>query len=107
MVTKSLTPFHSDRISFARTKHVLDYPDFLDIQLESFRRFTQWDVDPEDREEIGLQEIFHEHFPITDTREQNNLEFLHYSIDTPRYTIKECQDRGLTYSVPLKAKLRL
>lgn len=107
MATKTLTLSHSDRISFARTKHVLDYPDFLDIQLESFRRFTQWDVDPEDRDEYGLQEIFHEHFPITDTREQNILEFLFYSIDTPRYTIKECQERGLTYSVPLKAKLRL
>ena len=107
MATKTQTLPFTDRISFARTKNVVDYPDFLDIQLGSFRKFTQWDIDPEDRDDSGLQEIFHEHFPITDTREQNILEFLYYSIDTPRYTIKECQERGLTYSVPLKAKLRL
>ncbi|MDI6401993.1 DNA-directed RNA polymerase subunit beta [Balneolaceae bacterium ANBcel3] len=98
---------HTGRISFARTQNVLDYPDFLDVQLESFRRFTQWDIDPEDREESGLQSIFLEHFPIQDTREQNILEFLYYSVDTPKYSIKECQDRGLTYALPLKAKLRL
>jgi len=99
-------PF-TNRITFASSKAVIDYPDFLDIQVESFRRFTQWDVAPDDREEIGLQRIFNEHFPITNSREQNILEFLYYSIDTPKYDIKECQDRGLTYSVPLKAKLRL
>lgn len=107
MATKTQTLPFTDRITFARTKHVLDYPDFLDIQLGSFRKFTQWDVDPEDREDAGLQEIFNEHFPITDSREQNILEFLYYTVDTPRYTIKECQERGLTYSIPLKAKLRL
>jgi DNA-directed RNA polymerase subunit beta len=99
-------PF-TNRITFARTKHILDYPDFLDVQIESFRRFSQWNIQPEERAEEGLQEIFLEHFPIQDSREQNILEFLYYSIDTPRYTIKECQERGLTYSVPLKAKLRL
>jgi DNA-directed RNA polymerase subunit beta len=99
-------PF-TNRISFARTKHVIDYPDFLDIQIESFRRFTQWNIQPEERAEEGLQEIFLEHFPIQDSREQNILEFLYYTVDTPRYTIDECQERGLTYSVPLKAKLRL
>ncbi|MEX0680195.1 MAG: DNA-directed RNA polymerase subunit beta [Balneolales bacterium] len=98
---------HTGRISFARTQNILDYPDFLDVQVESFRRFTQWDVDPEDREEIGLQQIFLEHFPIQDTREQSILEFLYYSVDTPKYSITECQDRGLTYALPLKAKLRL
>jgi DNA-directed RNA polymerase subunit beta len=104
--TYQTLPF-TERITFARTKHVLDYPDFLDVQLESFRRFTQWNIQPEERAEEGLQEIFLEHFPIQDTREQNILEFLYYTVDTPRYTIKECQERGLTYSVPLKAKLRL
>ncbi len=98
---------HTGRISFARTQHILNYPDFLDVQLESFRRFTQWDIDPEDREEIGLQKIFLEHFPIQDTREQSILEFLYYSVDTPKYSIDECQERGLTYALPLKAKLRL
>jgi DNA-directed RNA polymerase subunit beta len=104
--TYQTLPF-TNRVSFARTKHVIDYPDFLDIQLESFRRFTQWNIQPEERAEEGLQAIFLEHFPIQDTREQNILEFLYYTVDTPRYTIKECQERGLTYSVPLKAKLRL
>lgn len=97
----------NERISFARTKKVADYPDFLDVQLESFRRFTQWDTSPEDREYFGLQQIFEEHFPITDTREQFILEFISYDFDTPKYSIKECQERGLTYSVPLKARLRL
>lgn len=104
--TYQTLPF-TNRVSFARTKHVIDYPDFLDVQLESFRRFTQWNIQPEERAEEGLQAIFLEHFPIQDSREQNILEFLYYSIDTPRYTIKECQERGLTFSVPLKAKLRL
>jgi len=99
-------PF-TNRISFASTKAVIDYPDFLDIQNGSFRRFTQWNIAPDDREEIGLQRIFNEHFPITNSREQNILEFLYYTVDTPKYNIRECQDRGLTYSVPLKAKLRL
>jgi len=99
-------PF-TNRITFASTKKVLDYPDFLDIQNESFYRFTQWDIAPDDREELGLQRIFNEHFPITNSREQNILEFLYYTIDTPKYNIEECVDRGLTYSVPLKAKLRL
>ncbi len=107
MSTKRESHPFTGRISFARTKHVIDYPDLLDIQLESFKNFTQWDVSPEDRPETGLQEIFMEHFPITDTREQNILEFLYYTVDTPKYNIKECQDRGLTYALPLKAKLRL
>lgn len=99
-------PF-SNRITFARTKQVSEYPDFLDIQLKSFREFGQLDTPPEEREEKGLQQIFMEHFPITDSREQNILEFLHYDVDTPKYTVSECQERGLTFSVPLKAKLRL
>lgn len=102
----NILPF-TNRITFAKTKKVLDYPDFLEIQMASFHRFTQWNIAPDDREEVGLQRIFNEHFPITNSREQNILEFLYYSIDTPKYTIEECVDRGLTFSVPLKAKLRL
>lgn len=95
------------RINFAKTRKVLEYPDFLDIQLESFRTFTQWNIAPEDRDNVGLQQIFLEHFPIQDTRERHILEFLSYSVDTPKYDIVECQERGLTYAVPLKAKMRL
>jgi len=98
---------NTDRESFGRTKHVLDYPDFLDIQLESFEKFVQLDIAPNERESQGLQRIFNENFPIQDTRETHILEFLYYNVDVPRYTINECQERGLTYSVPLKAKLRL
>lgn len=95
------------RQSFGHTKQVLEYPDFLDIQLESFEKFVQLDIAPNERKNQGLQRIFLENFPIQDTRETHILEFLYYNVDVPRYTIKECQDRGLTYSVPLKAKLRL
>ncbi len=95
------------RQSFGRTKEVLEYPDFLDIQLESFEKFVQLDIAPNERENQGLQRIFLENFPIQDSRETHILEFLYYNIDVPRYTISECQDRGLSYSVPLKAKLRL
>ncbi|MBO6571933.1 MAG: DNA-directed RNA polymerase subunit beta [Balneola sp.] len=98
---------NTDRQSFGRTKEVLEYPDFLDIQLESFEKFVQLDIAPNERANQGLQRIFLENFPIQDTRETHILEFLYYNVDVPRYTIKECQDRGLTYSVPLKAKLRL
>ena len=95
------------RQSFARTKHVIDYPDFLDIQLESFRQFTQLHLAPEDRKNIGLQKIFNDYFPIQDSREQHMLEFLYYDVDTPKYSMKECQDRGLSFAIPLKARLRL
>src|SRR6056297_319877 len=99
-------PF-TDRLTFASTEHVLDYPDFLDVQLKSFGEFTQLDIAPEDREVQGLQKIFNENFPIQDSRETHILEFLHYSVDTPKYSMKECQERGLSYAVPLKAKMRL
>ncbi|MBD3616798.1 MAG: DNA-directed RNA polymerase subunit beta [Gracilimonas sp.] len=98
---------NTERLSFGKTKHVLDYPDFLDIQLESFEKFVQLDIAPNERENQGLQRIFNENFPIQDSRETHILEFLYYNVDVPRYTESECQDRGLTYSVPLKAKLRL
>ena len=99
-------PF-TNRLSFASTRHVHEYPDFLDIQLKSYQKFSQIDIAPADRKDQGLQKIFKENFPIQDSREQHTLEFLYYDIDTPKYTIKECQDRGITYAVPLKAKLRL
>ena len=97
----------TERISFASSKNQFDYPDFLEIQLKSFREFFQLETTPENRESEGLFKVFAENFPITDTRNQFVLEFLDYFIDPPRYTIEECIERGLTYSVPLKAKLKL
>jgi DNA-directed RNA polymerase subunit beta len=97
----------STRINFASSKNQFDYPDFLDIQLKSFQEFFQLETTPENRESEGLFKVFAENFPITDTRNQFVLEFLDYFIDPPRYTIEECIERGLTYSVPLKAKLKL
>ncbi|MFN3343180.1 MAG: DNA-directed RNA polymerase subunit beta [Flavobacteriales bacterium] len=97
----------SKRISFAKSKSTFDYPDFLDIQLKSFQEFFQLETTPENRENEGLFKVFAENFPITDTRNQFVLEFLDYFIDPPRYTIEECIERGLTHSVPLKAKLKL
>lgn len=99
-------PF-TERLSFGRIKHILDYPDFLDIQIDSFNQFAQLDIAPNDREPRGLQKIFLENFPITDSRESHELTFVYYMVEPPKYTIKECQERGLTYAVPLKAKLRL
>ncbi len=95
------------RQSFASVDLPLAHPDFLDIQLRSFQEFFQLETKPEDRESEGLFKVFSENFPITDTRNQFVLEFLDYFIDPPRYSIVECIERGLTYSVPLKAKLKL
>ena len=95
------------RQSFASVDLPLAHPDFLDIQLRSFQEFFQLETKPEDRESEGLFKVFSENFPITDTRNQFVLEFLDYFIDPPRYSITECIERGLTYSVPLKAKLKL
>ena len=97
----------TERIDFSSLSTKFKYPDFLDIQLESFRKFFQLETTPENKNEEGLHRVFSENFPITDTRNQFVLEFLDYFIDPPRYTIEECIDRGLTYSVPLKAKLKL
>jgi DNA-directed RNA polymerase subunit beta len=97
----------AERISFASTKNQLAYPDFLDIQLKSFQQFFQLETTPENREEEGLFRVFSENFPITDARNQFVLEFQDYFVDPPRYSIEECIERGLTYSVPLKAKLKL
>ena len=97
----------SKRIDFGSSVLPTEYPDFLDIQLQSFEEFFQIDTLPEDRISEGLFKVFSENFPITDTRNQFVLEFLDYFIDPPRYSIDECIERGLTYSVPLKAKLKL
>lgn len=97
----------NQRINFASIKNPLQYPDFLEVQLKSFRDFLQLDTPPEKRKKEGLYKVFAENFPIADTRNNFVLEFLDYYIDPPRYTIDECVERGLTYSVPLKAKLKL
>ncbi len=97
----------SQRISFASIKSQIDYPDFLDIQLQSFQDFFQLETTSENRQNEGLFKVFAENFPISDARNNFVLEFLDYFIDPPRYSIEECIERGLTYSVPLKAKLRL
>ena len=96
-----------NRINFASVKNPMPYPDFLDVQLKSFRDFLQLDTPPEERKNDGLYKVFAENFPITDTRNNFVLEFLDYFIDPPRYSIDECLERGLTYSVPLKAKMKL
>jgi len=95
------------RIDFSSSRRDFDYPDFLEIQLRSFQEFFQLETNPEDRANEGLFKVFAENFPISDTRNQFVLEVLDYFIDPPRYTIDECIERGLTYSVPLKAKLKL
>lgn len=97
----------TERISFASRKEQPGYPDFLEVQIKSFREFFQLGTTPENRKKEGLYKVFSENFPITDTRNNFVLEFLDYSIDPPRYTVEECIERGLTYSVPLKAKLKL
>ncbi len=99
--------YTSNRISFSQIKKVIDYPDLLEVQLKSFREFMQLDTPPEKRKEEGLHKMFQENFPITDARENFVLEFLDYYIDPPKYSIDECKERGLTYAVPLKAKLYL
>ena len=100
MVTKT------QRISFA-TVETPEYPDFLDIQLKSFRDFFQVETNPEQRCKEGLYQVFMENFTISDVRGSFVLDFMDYYVDAPRYSIEECIQRGLTYSVPLKAKLRL
>jgi DNA-directed RNA polymerase subunit beta len=98
---------NTQRISFASIKNQMQYPDFLEVQLESFHDFFRMDTSPEERKKEGLYKVFSENFPISDTRNNFVLEFLDYYIDLPRYSIEECLERGLTYAVPLKAKLKL
>jgi len=102
-----MTSKSNKRISFATIKNQLEYPDFLEVQLKSFMEFFQMGTTPENRKNEGLYKVFNENFPISDTRNNFILEFLDYSVDPPRYTIEECIERGLTFSVPLKAKLKL
>ena len=97
----------NQRVNFASIKNPMPYPDFLEVQLKSYKDFLQLDTPPELRKNDGLYKVFSENFPIADTRNNFVLEFLDYYIDPPRYTIEECLERGLTYSVPLKAKLKL
>ena len=96
-----------NRVNFASAKKTPDYPDFLDIQIKSFQDFFQLETKSAERAEEGLFNTFKENFPITDTRNQFVLEFIDYFVDPPRYSIQECIERGLTYSVPLKARLKL
>ncbi len=103
MATKNTT----ERINFATSQMIKEYPDFLDIQVKSFQDFFQLQTKAEERGEEGLYKTFMDNFPITDTRNQFVLEFLDYFVDPPRYSIQECIERGLTHSVPLKARLKL
>ncbi|HMU68721.1 MAG TPA: DNA-directed RNA polymerase subunit beta, partial [Chitinophagales bacterium] len=96
-----------ERINFGKIKRADTYPDLLDIQVKSFKDFFQLETTPENRRAEGLYRVFNENFPITDARNIFVLEFLDYFVDPPRYSMEECMERGLTYSVPLKAKLRL
>ena len=102
-----MSTLQNSRVSFGKVKHAIEYPDFLDVQLQSFQEFFQLDTPADKREGEGLFMVFRENFPITDTRNIFVLEFLDYFVDPPRYTIQECIERGLTYAVPLKAKLKL
>jgi DNA-directed RNA polymerase subunit beta len=97
----------NQRISFSSTKTVFEYPDFLEVQIKSFIEFFQLGTTPDQRKEEGLCRVFEENFPITDTRNNFVLEFVDYLVDPPRYSIDECIERGLTFSIPLKAKLKL
>ena len=97
----------NNRVNFASVHNPMPYPDFLDVQLKSFREFLQLDTPYNLRKNDGLYKVFAENFPITDSRNSYTLEFLDYYIDAPRYSIEECLERGLTYSVPLRAKLKL
>ena len=96
-----------ERVNFGKLQFGIDYPDFLDIQVGSFKDFFQLETTPESRKGEGLFRVFQENFPISDARNIFVLEFLDYYIDPPRYDIEECIERGLTYSLPLKARLRL
>ena len=98
---------NSERLNFSSAIQTPEYPDFLDIQIKSFQDFFQLETKSNERDNEGLFNTFKENFPISDTRNQFVLEFLDYFVDPPRYSIIECIERGLTYSVPLKARLKL
>jgi DNA-directed RNA polymerase subunit beta len=107
MTLKTVTNHSSERISFAKIPQIVEYPDLLNVQLESWDSFLQANIPPEKRQSKGLLQIFKMNFPITDARENYILEFVEYYVEKPKYSVIECQERGLTYAVPLKAKLRL
>ena len=104
---KSQSNGRSERVSFARIPSVIETPDLLNVQIDSFSNFLQADVPPHRRKKLGLQQVFEMNFPIMDARENFLLEFLEYYVEKPKYSVVECQERGLTFAVPLKAKLRL
>ncbi len=97
----------TQRVNFASIQKQMPYPDFLEIQLKSFHEFFQLNSSPEQRRQEGLYRVFSESFPINDVRNNFTLEFLDYFVDPPRYSIEECLQRGLSYSVPLKVRLKL
>jgi len=97
----------SDRITFSRIEDIIETPDLLNVQVDSWESFVQVDVAASKRKKKGLQEVFLANFPIVDVRESITLEFVEYYVDKPRYTIEQCQERGLSYTFQLKAKLRL
>lgn len=107
MSTNPVSANRMERVNFASIRNAFDYPDFLDIQIKSFKDFFQLDTKPSDRADEGLYKTFSENFPITDSRNQFVLEFIDYFVDPPRYNEEECIERGLTFSVPLKARLKL
>ncbi|NIW79054.1 MAG: DNA-directed RNA polymerase subunit beta, partial [Calditrichae bacterium] len=96
-----------ERQSFSKIPTIVEYPDLLEVQRKSYAEFLQEDEDPEERTDIGLQAVFKGAFPIVDSRENFILDFVEYSIDKPKYSVRECRERGLTYAIPLKCKLRL
>ncbi|PIY07107.1 MAG: DNA-directed RNA polymerase subunit beta, partial [Bacteroidetes bacterium CG_4_10_14_3_um_filter_31_20] len=98
---------NNNRINFTSTKNQFEYPDFLEIQVKSFEEFFQLNSTPEKRKMEGLHKVFQDNFPISDTRNNFVLEFIDYFVDPPRYSLDECIERGLSYSVALKAKLKL
>jgi DNA-directed RNA polymerase subunit beta len=97
----------NERISFSSTQTRFDYPDFLEVQVKSFKEFFQLKTTPDNRRDEGLHKVFHENFPITDTRNNFVLEFIDYQVDPPRYSTDECIERGLTFSVPLKGETEI
>src|SRR5215470_6136814 len=98
---------NNQKISFSSIKKPVEYPDFLEVQLKSFQDFLQLDTPLEKRKNEGLYKVFKENFPVADVRNSFVLDFLDYYVDSPRYSVEECLEKGLTYSVPLKARLKL
>ena len=98
---------NNNSISFGTIKSVMDVPDLLNIQTETFEEFIQLEKLPEDRENKGLQKVFIDNFPIFDNKENYRLDFIHYNVEKARFSVEECMERGLTFAAPLKAKLRL